>query len=437
MSGRASASFSSPCYESALMRFACHGFISDGGGSGAGAFTVLLRTLLEQGHTVTFYGLPRFTEPRSLTRFPAYRFVPMAIPAFKPWVALARKLPVPYPLGVVNVIGHIACQREAIRLMETEPPDVTPDCVLCLDALNFWSSRLPVLSWPQSPPQTEWRALRQPVLALSLARTMGPFYLAAVNAFYAYRYAQAKLSLAASDVVLVPSRWSERNWLSFGLPPERVARIPYPLELDDLERVDARAEDGTTTFLWLGRAAPRKRLDLFLSAFDRIRRRRSDVRALLVGKVETDATAAYWLERYRDVPDVSLEMPVPRGNIHRVFSRADVLVQPSQNENFGFSVAESLAASLPVVIGPDNGTADYAGNAGFSFERYDAASVADAMERASAGVRGNRTVIAAEARRLARGAFDRERVAARLLELCERAISTHSARAAGHASAAR
>jgi glycosyltransferase involved in cell wall biosynthesis len=415
------------------MRFACHGFISDAAGSGAGAFAVLLRTLLEQGHAVTFYGLPRFTEPKTLTAFPRYRFVPVDLPAFKPWRKLARALPVQYPLALLGLVGHIANQREAIRMIEAEPPHESPDCVLCLDALNFWASRLPVLSWPQSPPQTEWAALRQPAIALAVARAMGPFYLAAVNAFYAYRYVQARLSLEASDTVLISSRWSERNWLSFGLPPERAAVIPYPIELEPFDHEEEHKRDDTTTFLWLGRAAPRKRLDLFLEAFARLRRRHSNVQALIVGKV-TDPTARRLLARYRDVPDIAVEAPVPRAEVGRILSRADVLVQPSQNENFGFAVAEALAVGLPVVVGPANGTADYAGAAAFPFDRYEPSSLLAALERARQAVNTDRSGLSAEARRNAREWFDRHRVAERVVELSRRAME---ARARTAASAAR
>jgi glycosyltransferase involved in cell wall biosynthesis len=411
------------------MRFACHGFISDAAGSGAGAFAVLLRTLLEQGHAVTFYGLPRFTEPKALTAFPRYRFVPMDLPTFKPWRKLARALPVQYPFALLGLVGHIANQREAIRLIEAEPPDEAPDCVLCLDALNFWSSRLPVLSWPQAPPQTEWAALREPVIALAVARAMGPFYLAAVNAFYAYRYVQARLSLETSDVLLISSRWAERNWLAFGLPPERAALIPYPIELEPSAEDEERTRDGTTTFLWLGRAAPRKRLDLFLEAFARLRQRHSNVQALLVGKVATDPTAARLLAQYRDVPGITVEAPVPRAEVARIFARADVLVQPSQNENFGFAVAEALAAGLPVVVGPANGTADYAGAAAFAFDRYEPSSLLAALERVRDAVNRDRLGLSTEARRNARQSFDRHRVAERVVELSRSALERRARRA--------
>jgi len=60
---------------------------------------------------------------------------------------------------------------------------------------------------------------------------------------------------------------------------------------------------------------------------------------------------------------------------------ATVLVQPSEEEDFGSSIAEALACGTPVVVGPSNGTGQYIGNGGESFGEYTAASVAQAIER--------------------------------------------------------
>jgi glycosyltransferase involved in cell wall biosynthesis len=40
-------------------------------------------------------------------------------------------------------------------------------------------------------------------------------------------------------------------------------------------------------------------------------------------------------------------------------SDVDVLVQPSDEENFGSSVAEALACGVPAIVGATNGTGDY------------------------------------------------------------------------------
>ena len=64
---------------------------------------------------------------------------------------------------------------------------------------------------------------------------------------------------------------------------------------------------------------------------------------------------------------------------------ADVVVQPSEYEEFGSAVAEALACGVPVVTGPTNGTGEYAPSEGSAkFERYEPSSLADAIDRALA-----------------------------------------------------
>jgi glycosyltransferase involved in cell wall biosynthesis len=56
-----------------------------------------------------------------------------------------------------------------------------------------------------------------------------------------------------------------------------------------------------------------------------------------------------------------------------------VLVQPSEDENFGSAVAEALACGTPVVLGSSNGTGDYAKSGAIRFDQYEANAVAAAI----------------------------------------------------------
>lgn len=404
------------------MRIAAHGFIADGGGSSAGVFPELFRVLLERGHQVDFYGIPVFTNPRSLERYPGYRYVPMAIGWSKALSRVLRKPGSVYGAAIHSVVSLTAYQREAIRLMERAPEPY--DFVFCVDTLNLWPSRLPVVSWPQSPPHTEWAAYRTRAIRRSVLQNSGLEHYASVQLFYAYRWLQARLVLPTSDLILSGSPWAYRHWLDFGLSADRVELFPYPIELSGFEGVPPprAGVDGEVTFLWLGRAVPRKRLDLFLSAFDALRARSPNVKALLVGGLANDPVALRLLERYRDDPDVVVSSGIPRHAVPELFSRVHVLVQPSESENFGFSVAEALAAGRPVVTGPTNGTGAYADDAGFAFESYDPESIARAMERARLAVLANPESLAAVARRAARRHFDPNDVADRLCDVVDRLV---------------
>lgn len=61
----------------------------------------------------------------------------------------------------------------------------------------------------------------------------------------------------------------------------------------------------------------------------------------------------------------------------------DLLVQPSRYEGFGLTVAEGMAAKLPVIVTEDQGPAEVIeyGKYGFTFENGNAESLADKIEK--------------------------------------------------------
>jgi glycosyltransferase involved in cell wall biosynthesis len=395
--------------------------LSDGGVSSAGSFRGLFRALLEQDHEIDFYGVRGFTEARSLETHPRYRYVEMRVP----WVQAGyrrfghRHF---YLASAWSTVSHIGLHFETVRCIDASPRNY--DCLVCLDTLNLCRSRLPTASWPQSPPQTEAAALRMPVIARTAVENGGLLQYGSLQAYYAYRYAEAKLALRASDLIFSGSPWAYSHWLEFGAPAELVRLQPYAIELGEYAGVPPPAVDGDVTFLWLGRAVPRKRLDLFLEGFTALRRRYPGARARVVGNVRAHPAAAALLDRYRGMPGLEETPMLARSEVAACFAASSVLVQPSQNENFGFAVAEALASGRPVVTGPTNGTGAYGGAAAFYFDEYTPASVANAMERARRAVLDAPERLAADARRAAREHFEPAGVATAVAE----ALRTLSAR---------
>jgi glycosyltransferase involved in cell wall biosynthesis len=368
------------------MRIAVHGILAENAASSAGTFPRLLAGLLERGHAVEFFANPGYLRPRLLERYDGFRFRPLRSEGAERFYDFTRPLGA-YASVISSQVSHIAYEREAKRRIEELDRDAPYDFILCADTPAFWPSRLPVVSWPQSPPHTEAAALRDPATARYVVRNRGAAYYAAVQGFYAYRWALARTALPYNDVFLCGSRWAVNGWVRFGARRESVRLMPYALDLTAFSRVVPAGTRSSPTLLWLGRAAPRKRLDLFLAAFAEVRRRNPNVRARLVGNLRQDPFAAPILAEYATTPGLSIEEPASREEIPKLFAETDVLVQPSQNENFGFALAEALAAGRPVVAGPTNGTFEYAGGAGFGFDAYTPASVAGAIERALDAVR--------------------------------------------------
>jgi glycosyltransferase involved in cell wall biosynthesis len=411
------------------MNLAVLGILADRVGSGAGTFPVLLRALLGRGARVDCFGMRGFNDPTSLEGLPDYRFMDVRVPFFERLHATAAKLESPYPVAAVAQVAHLAYQREAIRRIEAEHSRARYTLILCTDAQALARSSLPLACWPQSPPQTEGEALRTPAVARAAIQGHGLVRWTAVQAFYGYRWAVARTALDFSDLYLCGSRWARDEWARFGARPERLRALAYPIALDahaSTPPLGALREH--VTFLWLGRAVPRKRLDLFLEGVKLLHERHPSVRARVVGNLEGDPVAARLVAAFRHHPAFTFEGPCPHTAVPKLLGEVDVLVQPSQNENFGFSVAESLAAGRAVVLGPSNGTADYAGEAGFMFSEYEAVDVARALERARDAVLGRGAELSAAARQAAREHFLLDAVAERFTRFTSDAVANRSAR---------
>jgi glycosyltransferase involved in cell wall biosynthesis len=401
------------------LRLAVYGVLAENAGSGAGAFPVLLSALLERGHRVEFFGNPAYVRPRSLERFSGYRFHPLHVEAAdRLWYRTERFV---FARAVVAQLGHAAYARAAIQHVEREHEREPYDLIFATDVQPLWPSRLPVIAWPQSPPHSEAAALRTPALARELLKISGPGNYAAIQAFYAYRLVTAQLGLRASDIYLCGSRWARDEWERFGAAPERLLPFPYPIDVRPFSRVPPLAERSATTFLWLGRSSPRKRLDLFVEGFIELRKRHPEVRARVIGNVAAHPFGRAVLARHGAAPGLSVEPAIARDAVPELFEQVDVLVQPSQNENFGFSVAEALAAGRAVVAGPTNGTLEYAGAAGFGFSEYSASAVADAMERAMLAIAADGPAVSRSAREAARQ-FEVDAVTERFVAECERLV---------------
>jgi glycosyltransferase involved in cell wall biosynthesis len=136
--------------------------------------------------------------------------------------------------------------------------------------------------------------------------------------------------------------------------------VPNILDLQEFtclpERGDLRARLGipqtSPTLLFLGRLHAKKGIEELLSAFLALSKDRPDVHLILAGPDEASYS--------RRLPEWARGHGIP-GNLHltgelrgeerlQAYRDADAFVSLSQSENFGMSVAEAMAAGLPVVI---------------------------------------------------------------------------------------
>src|SRR5439155_6455459 len=115
--------------------------------------------------------------------------------------------------------------------------------------------------------------------------------------------------------------------------------LPYPIDLDAFCPDDMQPDLEAPIILSLGRLDPRKRLDLLLEAFAELRATLPTARLRIVGRQGHIPGELSLLEGFALRDAVDYQPAVPRGQVPRLLREAAVLVQPSENENFGSAVA--------------------------------------------------------------------------------------------------
>ena len=196
-----------------------------------------------------------------------------------------------------------------------------------------------------------------------------------------------------------------------------------PASSASLERLRARAglNPGDEVVTFLGRLHPIKRLDLLADAFAIVLHTRPNARLVIAGPDEGGyrqhveamfapvSAATRWLGA------------VDSDDIAALLASTDVLVQCSDSESFGMSVAEALSAGVPVVVTKRSGWAEVdAIGCGFSVA-HEPVSIADGILRVFD--HGDRDVLRARAREWARRTFAWDAIGPSMRDAYAQAVS--------------
>jgi len=200
--------------------------------------------------------------------------------------------------------------------------------------------------------------------------------------------------------------------------------VPYPIDLTlfSPSLKEATFGDGTLRVLWLGRIVPRKRLDLFLQGAAIAIGRGVDLRLTVVGRVGFICGYERLIKAFEFPERSEWIESLPRTEVPALFRRHDVLAQPSDEENFGSSVAEAQACGPPVIVGATNGNADYLCSRDLHLSNDQpetfAQALADMWRRKQLNLAGD----IVESRRVAESHFHIDRVVDRLMGVLKSAL---------------
>lgn len=187
---------------------------------------------------------------------------------------------------------------------------------------------------------------------------------------FTYRGLQKRAWLALSgraaieqaDLVLFVTR-RERDKAAQWLTAQRSEVLPFPVPLQPPRTADreaARRQRGYGTadrvFLLFGRLHPAKRPLEVLRAFAHARAHAANARLLVVGPDTAELSRGDCERAARELgaQDVRFE-PAAYGDDKRaVLACADVLVNYSWKENFGYALCEALSAGMPAILSAGN-----------------------------------------------------------------------------------
>ncbi|MBI4246479.1 MAG: glycosyltransferase family 4 protein [Candidatus Rokubacteria bacterium] len=223
-------------------------------------------------------------------------------------------------------------------LVATRPP--TADVVVGVDLDGFL--------WARRRRGTPYVVALKGIIADELRHERGW-----VRALLTLQARWERANCARADRVVVPSRYSAAIAAEvYGVPAERLAVVPEPIDLGAWRRQFAaagRASAARPIVLAVARMYPRKRLQDLLAAAARLRERIPSVQVRIVG----DGPEAVRLRRLHvemGLGDTVVFLgEVPRWTLAVEYVQAHCFCLPSVQEGFGLVFLEAMAAGLPVV----------------------------------------------------------------------------------------
>jgi glycosyltransferase involved in cell wall biosynthesis len=156
--------------------------------------------------------------------------------------------------------------------------------------------------------------------------------------------------LRSAAVVACDSAATRDALVAHGLRTERLDVVPLGVHpaFHPATSGPSRIRDGAPVLLHVGSTIARKRIDVLLETFARVRTRVPDARLVRIGGAFTPTQEA--LARRLGVATAITVMPyVEREAVAEAYRGASLVLLPSESEGFGLPVVEAMACGTPVV----------------------------------------------------------------------------------------
>jgi glycosyltransferase involved in cell wall biosynthesis len=206
-----------------------------------------------------------------------------------------------------------------------------------------------------------------------------------------YHLSLGRPMLRGSRAIMATSPQEVAELASSGLPAEKIVVRRNGVEVPDVmpDRGMFRAAVGIPAdgklILYLGRLSEKKSPDVLLRAFALLCNKESDADLRLVFAGPDEGGMKQKLKRMSGNLGVSARVQILGAVFNedkwRAYRDADVFVLPSQNENFGNTAGEAVAAGTPVVVTDKCGIAPLLADVAGLVVKHEASAIAQAVAR--------------------------------------------------------
>jgi glycosyltransferase involved in cell wall biosynthesis len=240
-----------------------------------------------------------------------------------------------------------------------------------------------------------------PTVAAACRRSATPYVVEPIGMFVPivrnfllkrmYHLALGQRMLRGAGTIIATSPQEVAELASSGLPSEKILIRRNGVEVPETapERGKFRAAAGipenAKVVLYLGRLSEKKSPDVLLQAFQLLCKAKHDVELRLVFAGPDEGGMRQKLLQMAEALEVSSRVQI-RGAVYgeekwNAYAAADVFILPSQNENFGNTAGEAVAAGTPVVITDKCGVAPLLADIAGLVVPHDATAIAQALAR--------------------------------------------------------
>ncbi len=256
----------------------------------------------------------------------------------------------PFVTGLLaRGVASLRLRREVARRHRADPYDVVYQ-FNNIETLSLPASvrrSVPLVIHPEVHMQGELRFL---IRERRLALRSQPAYelVVAVLVTWVRSLVQRALIRRARLLVCISSVFRDHLVRDYGVRPERTVVVPNPVRLSRFDDVDLdRGLERPPAILVLSRVAVRKGVQEVIEVARLLHERGPDVHIRVIGRASLWSNYIPLLEALPG--NAEFVGALAPGDVPGELGRSDVMLQASWYEPFGLTVAEALAAGVPVV----------------------------------------------------------------------------------------